>query len=240
MVNALTCPNCGANTQNRHNCEYCGSMLVRFVDKGLSIDKTKYGKAADVIEGLEMALKNNLILQKAASESEIVITEIISSSGENYQIVPSDKANFGYESIGAKFTPNSEHGITIRIPFAVRSTDIDAANEATRKLNKFKNMTCFALFTPTESICATNYMIDFGGDYETASQMISEILFEIEGKNQYECLTNLVPQKGLRTNAEGLLTNQKDEEGEKKLKAWIKNLCLCAISILAFYFTQCN
>ena len=33
----LKCPNCGANATNHQNCEYCGSLLVRFVDKGISL-----------------------------------------------------------------------------------------------------------------------------------------------------------------------------------------------------------
>lgn len=49
-LKTYVCPNCGANTTNAQNCEYCGSLLVRFVDKGISLfqpideiyDKSKY------------------------------------------------------------------------------------------------------------------------------------------------------------------------------------------------------
>ena len=36
-ANVIKCPNCGASSTNHTNCEYCGSLLVRFVDKGIDL-----------------------------------------------------------------------------------------------------------------------------------------------------------------------------------------------------------
>lgn len=56
----LTCPNCGANITNTQNCEYCGSLLVRFVENNIPLDKSKYGDSAFRFAGLKEALKRNL------------------------------------------------------------------------------------------------------------------------------------------------------------------------------------
>ena len=41
-ANVIKCPNCGASSTNHTNCEYCGSLLVRFVDKGIDLSTTSY------------------------------------------------------------------------------------------------------------------------------------------------------------------------------------------------------
>lgn len=74
-VSNLVCPNCGANTSNHQNCEYCGSILVRFSDKGIAINESKYGKKSEPIKGLEEELKKNLISQKVNPKS-VVCTEV--------------------------------------------------------------------------------------------------------------------------------------------------------------------
>lgn len=60
QAHAFVCPNCGANTTNRQNCEYCGSLLVRFADKNIAIDENQYGHTAFRFAGLENALTQNL------------------------------------------------------------------------------------------------------------------------------------------------------------------------------------
>lgn len=60
QVQTIVCPNCGANATNHNNCEYCGSLLVRFIDKGIELDEQKYGHEAFRFEGLEEALTQNL------------------------------------------------------------------------------------------------------------------------------------------------------------------------------------
>ena len=63
-LKVLKCPNCGANTTNAQNCEYCGSLLVRFVDKGIDLSKTSYTNDSVTFPGLAAELKRNLKLQK--------------------------------------------------------------------------------------------------------------------------------------------------------------------------------
>lgn len=40
----ITCPNCGANTTNHQNCEYCGSLLVQVADKEFGQSYIEYSK----------------------------------------------------------------------------------------------------------------------------------------------------------------------------------------------------
>ena len=56
---SLKCPNCGANATNNQNCEYCGSLLVRFVDKGIDLSNTSYLDDSLVFPGLKEKLKEN-------------------------------------------------------------------------------------------------------------------------------------------------------------------------------------
>ena len=41
-IKTYTCPNCGAQITNTRNCEYCGSLLVRFAVHGIDVTKTEY------------------------------------------------------------------------------------------------------------------------------------------------------------------------------------------------------
>ena len=72
----LRCPNCGANASNHDNCEYCGSLLVRFVEKGIDLSQTTYLDDTETFPGLINALKQNLQLQESTNES-VVTTDIV-------------------------------------------------------------------------------------------------------------------------------------------------------------------
>jgi hypothetical protein len=79
-METITCPNCGASAKNHMNCEYCGSMLVRFVDKNISVDLslTSPNDAQSRHPRLVEELQINLKLQ---DEYDIVDTEVCDSSG---------------------------------------------------------------------------------------------------------------------------------------------------------------
>lgn len=75
-VSTIICPNCGASTTNLRNCEYCGSLLVRFPMLGLSIDKKKYGSKTNLPSGLVNALQNNLDKQISGKKNNHIRTFI--------------------------------------------------------------------------------------------------------------------------------------------------------------------
>ena len=65
----IKCPNCGASSTNHTNCEYCGSLLVRFVDKGIDLSTTSYLTNDKVYDGLIDALKQNLERQELSDSA---------------------------------------------------------------------------------------------------------------------------------------------------------------------------
>ena len=71
-LTAINCPNCGAATTNHKNCEYCGSLLVRFVDKGIELAQTSYINNAKVLPGLIEKLTENLEIQKEDPNASVV------------------------------------------------------------------------------------------------------------------------------------------------------------------------
>ncbi|MBQ6191991.1 MAG: hypothetical protein IJK51_06815 [Bacteroidaceae bacterium] len=82
-LKTYVCPNCGANTTNAQNCEYCGSLLVRFVEKGIDVKSISYLNSNDwVFPGLIENLQKNLQLQADNPEGTDVRTDIC--GGEVY------------------------------------------------------------------------------------------------------------------------------------------------------------
>jgi len=72
----IRCPSCGANPQNHINCEYCGSLFVRYEEIGLSTDnilKPDGNFGGFAFDGLKEALEENLSLQK---EESFIITDL--------------------------------------------------------------------------------------------------------------------------------------------------------------------
>ena len=73
-VKTVVCPSCGASSHDLHNCEYCGSLLVRFAEKG--IDVSDYRHDSFKFKGIEEALLNNLEEQARSSGRNHVTTFI--------------------------------------------------------------------------------------------------------------------------------------------------------------------
>ena len=80
QLHTIVCPNCGASASNHQNCEYCGSLLVRFADKNISIDENQFGHSAFKFSGLEEALTKNLEEQARTSGRNHIHTFIKSPS----------------------------------------------------------------------------------------------------------------------------------------------------------------
>ena len=80
----IKCPNCGASSTNHTNCEYCGSLLVRFVDKGIDLTTTSYLTNDKVYEGLIDALQQNLERQELSDS--IVETDILYKSSPTVKL----------------------------------------------------------------------------------------------------------------------------------------------------------
>lgn len=183
-LKSYVCPNCGANTTNAHNCEYCGSLLVRFVEKKIDIDQQVFGAEAFIFEGLVNALKNNLLLQESSSSNQTVITEISDASNpdEGFQIFPTSSANAGIDA------PNPFEGtgigLALRLSFLVKSPDDNISSDAKRACRLFRDSNYYPLFVEQQWNYGINYYIDCGKDAESAAHIISDIIQNIYGWDQ--------------------------------------------------------
>ena len=176
----LRCPNCGANATNHQNCEYCGSLLVRFVEKGIDLSKTSYMSDAEVFPGLTEHLRRNLRMQKENPE-EFVASDIFFKLPDGdikvHSVLRTSLSNWTDD------VPIDSHGKTEGL---VIDVDFRPANYKDRGYEeKFKSLDCAQLFEHRdvvwypEHINNSEYVIDFGEDAEGAARLISEILQKV-------------------------------------------------------------
>lgn len=187
-VKQLTCPNCGANITNTRNCEYCGSLLVRFVDKGIDISKTSYLDKSNLSGKLLKALKLSLSMQK--STSDYVVIDI-------YQCKQHNGLSY-YKSVGCVLrSGGGAFSDLVEIPCesSIGLCVIYAFDKYSNAQEKFKTLDCFSLFNERPCIRHTDnkkvveYFIDFGEDAEGAAQILTEITTEVydASEDELEC-----------------------------------------------------
>jgi ribosomal protein L32 len=180
-LTALTCPNCGAAATNHKNCEYCGSLLVRFVDKGIELAQTDYTSNIKVLPGLIAALKQNLEIQKenpAAAVATDVIREVsVLKAGIGGSSILASVINNLLTNDGKVFFPEvdmNDGKPHLMVAFAFdKHLLVDKQTH-----NKFKKLRSFELFTCYDKGCY-EYAIDFGEDIEGAARILSEVLHEV-------------------------------------------------------------
>lgn len=197
-ANVIKCPNCGASSANHINCEYCGSLLVRFVDKGIDLSTTSYLTNDKVYAGLIDALKQNLDRQEL-SDSAV-------ETGVFYKSSPTVKLSRKRHGVATVFRSGSttwsdgdpiklgdkDRGLVIKFSFDKHAEDNDVSDERIeRQHQEFRALGSFPLFTPHTGIymrpgCSSRfrsqeYAIDFGQDVEGAARLISEVLSKVYG-----------------------------------------------------------
>ena len=195
-IKTYTCPNCGAQITNTRNCEYCGSLLVRFAVHGIDVTKTEYMNDDYVFPGLKEELEKNLRLQKE-HPTWPVVTHILKESSDGTMI------QIGIlrtgKSVWMDHTPmeleSGERGLLIDVDF-VKADDSSIAykelnDRLDSELSKFKKLDSFPLFTshychsinPVDETerYGYQYALDFGEDVEGAARLVSEILTKVYG-----------------------------------------------------------
>jgi len=197
-ANVIKCPNCGASSTNHTNCEYCGSLLVRFVDKGIDLSTTSYLTNSKVYAGLIDALKQNLDRQEL-SESAV-------ETGIFYKSSPTVKLSRKRHGVATVFRSGSttwsdgdpiklgdkNRGLVIKFSFDKHAEGNDVSDERIERQHQdFKSLGSFPLFTSHSSIYirpgsssrfrSQEYAIDFGQDVEGAARLISEVLSKVYG-----------------------------------------------------------
>ncbi len=202
-IKAIECPNCGANATNFQNCEYCGSLLVRFKDLNIAIDPNKYGKTAVTFAGLKDALLENLKEQERTQGLNHVHTWIRNSAlGINIEVVnpraTKDMVYFEtdmlYHIMPLNDYTEAEQSLVICFRFVELSWEITNFDSNAADIHdyhqalheRFSAMSEFPLFNYIEENLLTtagtkqgkvhSYYIDFGQDYEGAAEILTQYL----------------------------------------------------------------
>ena len=202
----IKCPSCGASHQNHINCEYCGSLFVRYEEIGLSTDnilKPNGNFGGFAFDGLEKALEENLSLQK---EESFIVTDIC------FELEIPDKKEksffkglFGIKeekpkpilqiiqssAVESYFDQNTPSlpGVAIHIPFVRDGTGehfnvrdgTGEHHDVKNPLSRFEQMEESKLFTIIIRDHVKDYCVDFGNDATGAAYLISKILIEFFG-----------------------------------------------------------
>lgn len=237
QVRTIVCPNCGANTRNYHNCEYCGSLLVRFVSQNKTIDEQRYGKEAKPIPGLEDELKKNLSLQKTCGDGFAISTVPFITTRNNVSYVfgqitsPHVRLRSG-EMLNMS-SAAEEYGLVYCIPFQTKSLDTAIAAEEKRRLANFKALDCFFLFEPQQMADGVRYTIDFGQDYESAARIISNNLREENKDDAFSFETQMLSYEKLEVDEQtGFLIAPEVSQDSQKKRNYVKAIVLSLISLI--------
>ena len=195
-IKTYTCPNCGAQITNTHNCEYCGSSLVQFAVHGIDVTKTEYMNDDYVFPGLKEELEKNLKLQTEHPYSPVateVFWEFPDGAVNPFSIRRSGSL-VGWSDNTPIELESRDKGLRIALDFC-KFNDSSAHKEFNdrmdSKLSKFKKLDSFPLFTShySHSINPVDeterygyqYALDFGEDVEGAARLVSEILIKAYG-----------------------------------------------------------
>lgn len=206
-LKTYVCPNCGANTTNVQNCEYCGSLLVRFVEKGIDLSHTSYLNNDAVFPGLVEELKRNLKLQ-SENPNEPVSTGLLkmTEGGDVNAICIQNGLLWEDGTYSPEFVGKRQLCIIVEFSTYI---GIDLPNikdynkERDAELARFRQLDSFPLFTAHNctyededglSRYGREYAISFGEDAEGAARLVSEILIKVNGwspNDPYDIQTNV-------------------------------------------------
>lgn len=249
------CPNCGANYTNTKNCEYCGSLLVRFVEHHIEIDQTMYGDAAEKLTGLEQALKVNLQEQEDAEGTYHITTSI------NAPILPvaievcspiaiKDKVSYTindypYTSLPNKAVESDSISLLVCFRFFEFDSHLTLFDGSLRNFNnnnkiqldRFKQMKVFPLFTYMEESVYSiggakcgklhSYYIDFGKDYKGAAAIITQYMRKVH---------NIIAIKNV--DFEYNMTSISDADYKEELES-VKNSMSCLKMVVIIFIGIC-
>ncbi len=168
-MKTIQCPSCGAVATNMKNCEFCGSLFVRYPDLNISSNNLISDKGqfnGFIFPGLKDQLQKNLSSQ---NELNFFVTEVVMENQVLIQVVASN----GVGDLLKLETP-SYPGLSVHMPFTP---------DQNYRYKKFINLDESKLFTHSynEEIKCNDYIIDFGNDVLGAAYLVSKILTEVDG-----------------------------------------------------------
>lgn len=230
QATSIVCPNCGGINTNKQNCEYCGSMLIRFVAKNIAVDKKIFG--ADVIKNEEIreSLRKNLDLQKYLSSSEIVVTQtnrkdrkktstfsyaplIIGGNitdAFRYFYTESTKSTAFMSFADADIPPYSEPRLLIFLPVFLDEHLLEKAtySELFTKINiPFHKVNGEVFKTRDTNL----WYIDMGQDYENAAKIVVDFWRAFDGvaQDQIDISTETLSEEQQRSYRPDFAKNKK-------------------------------
>lgn len=200
-LRTITCPNCGATTTNHHNCEYCGSLLVRLISKELTIEDDIFGEHAYIIPGLEKALEENLYLQEALTPDQTIVTTIEDSNNPDdaFQILPALDVSLGTNRT-SPFQNSEIPSIALRLSFLINSINEEQAHIARDAYQNFKELSISQLFVEQQWQYGIDYYINFGKDILNAAHICSKLAESIafwDEDSSIICYSNIVKKQQL-------------------------------------------
>lgn len=250
-MNVIKCPNCGASSTNHTNCEYCGSLLVRFVDKGIDLSTTSYLTNDKVYAGLIDALKQNLDRQEL-SDSAV-------ETGIFYKSSPTVKLSRKRHGVATVFRSGSttwsdgdpiklgdkNRGLVIKFSFDIHAERNDVSDERIEKQHQeFRALGSFPLFTSHSGIYmrpgsrgrfrSQEYAIDFGQDVEGAARLISEVLSKVYGIPEDAQLIYLGEEEEVSTQEHEFTNENHVRKTKKVLKG--DEIWICIFAMVASFF----
>jgi hypothetical protein len=247
-LKSYVCPNCGANTTNAENCEYCGSLLVRFVEKGIDLSQTSYTDNSEVFPGLIAELKKNLKLQDANPKDFVstAIAWISPQYNEDYDSITITPDDDGGE--------NPIKGLYISFIFdtyADNLPEFETFNkQADIEIALFKQLISFPLFTSDYGSYVDSegykrikrsFDICFGEDVEGAARLISEVLIKVKGlksTDNYDIFTNVgfdacLEAKNAWLETHGVAVNTSDANNSGCAGVFLAGIILAGTAIAA-------
>lgn len=192
-LKSYVCPNCGANTTNAQNCDYCGSLLVRFVERNIDLSGTSYLNNDKVIPGLIKHLEQNLLAQKT---ERAVITDIyFKQKNGKYNcigVLPQRCCGWHDDNCNEFNIGGPDDGLVVILSFydiCAAGPDDDDNNFEKLMEQKFIQLPSSNLFTPHTGFYVdggvkakySEHAINFGHDPEGAARIISEIIDDVFG-----------------------------------------------------------
>lgn len=236
-MRAIECPNCGAPATNHQNCNFCGSLLVRFADKGIDLSTTSYLNNDAVLPGLINQLKKNLSLQESGktAATDLYINNPRMELGKSQFCFVTSANGLVFQDGQPAFPDADEVSLATDFVFNIYQDKTNSPIEIERH-NRFKTLASFPLFTPHTTSDSDNnlivyeYAINFGKDIEGTARLISEIsnkVFDLDLSLPIDCYTNEYEEVlrhresiGLHTLGRGLDTLGQDGINWKKW-VWI-------------------
>ena len=200
-LKTFVCPNCGANTSNTENCEYCGSLLVRFVERGIDLSHTSYLNNDAVFSCLIPELKRNLKLQEEHPDTPVVtdIFKLLGNGDASSMSIFSAHSQVAWHDDTIASFDTKNRGFRILVNFSTYANTSDKEindqlkeynDKIDAQLSRFMQLDSFPLFTAHSGAYVDDggshrygreYAIDFGQDVEGAARLISEILIKVDG-----------------------------------------------------------